>query len=117
MSVPIRKTLLIKHVTGRLLLDTQKNGCDFTLERCDDTWHINVFNTNKEIMKEIERLQAELNMFYFEETGEEQDRRIQKWWIYDTVQPKFSLNEALGQVTLILNTRIGYSNEHTNAGK
>jgi hypothetical protein len=113
MSMPIRRTLLIKHVTGRLLLDTQKHGCDFTLEPYEKKWKIHVFNADKAVMDEIERLKAELNLFYFEEIGEEQNRSIQKWWLYDTVLPELSVSEARQELALILNTRIGYSNEHT----
>jgi len=114
MSVLIQKTLLIKHVTSRMFMDSRIKGNDFSLSPHGSSWKIVVNDISIELMKEIKTMQAELNLFYFEETEEGQTRSTQKWWLYDKVLPVLEIDEGNHQLTLIVNTRTGYSNEHVN---
>ncbi|NHN29186.1 hypothetical protein [Paenibacillus agricola] len=114
MSELIQKTLLIKHVTSRMFVDSRVSGNAFSLSAHEGGWKIVVKDIPLEIMNEIKANQADLNLFYFEETEEGQTRSIHKWWIYDTVLPGLEINESRSELTLILNTRTGYSNEHVN---
>jgi hypothetical protein len=115
MSAIIQKTLLIKHVTSRMFWDSRTKGGDFSLSPCDKGWKIVVPNIEIGILNEIKASQAELNLFYFEETEEEQSgRTIRKWWLYDTVLPELEADETARQLTLIVNTRTGYNNEQVN---
>jgi hypothetical protein len=114
MSTLIQKTLLIKHVTSRMFLDSRVKGNDFNLSPHESGWKIVVKGIPMELMAEIKANQADLNLFYFEETEEGQTRSIRKWWLYDTVLPVLEIDELQQQLTLIVNTRTGYSNEHVN---
>lgn len=114
MSELIHKTLLIKHVTSRMLLDSRVQGNAFSLSACNKGWQLVVEDVNAEVMQTIQTELAELNLFYFEENEEEQGRSIRKWWLYDTVLPELVTNEAARRLTLVVNTRTGYSNEHVS---
>ncbi|SFL15223.1 hypothetical protein SAMN03159341_103501 [Paenibacillus sp. 1_12] len=114
MSESIHKTLLIKHVTSRMLLDSRVRGNTFNLSACEKGWQLVVEDVDAGVMQTIQEELANLNLFYFEELEEAQGRSIRKWWLYDTVLPELVTDETARQLTLIVNTRTGYSNEHVS---
>ncbi|WP_240416377.1 hypothetical protein [Paenibacillus periandrae] len=114
MSEVIHTTLLIKHVTSRMLMDTRVQGNAFSLDACDKGWQLVVEDVDTDVMRTIQTELAELNLFYFEETEAEHGRSISKWWLYDTALPELITDEAARRLTLIVNTRTGYSNEHVS---
>ncbi|MCZ8520793.1 MULTISPECIES: hypothetical protein [Paenibacillus] len=115
MNVPeIRRTLLIKHVTGRFLLDSRNlgNAFGFTLEERDGQWSVEAHGVAPSVIREIVRLSDELNLFYFEEDKEA--GTLRKWWLYGKNAPRVAGNEDAGTLSLSLDTRTAYSNENTN---
>ncbi|MCZ8513528.1 hypothetical protein O9H85_14010 [Paenibacillus filicis] len=111
MTVPTNTILLVKTVTGRLLLDTDKAGCPFRLEGGDGAWTLTVQGVAPGTAAEIRSLVSELNLFYFEDYGSAASRR--KWWLYDSACPQHQYDESSLALTLQVDRRIGYSNEHT----
>ncbi|TVY10397.1 hypothetical protein [Paenibacillus cremeus] len=110
MSAPVKTKLLIKHVIGRLLLDTEKSGCEFSLTSTEDgRWLMDVHGVESAIIEEIRTLQNELNCFYFEGEG----ASLRKWWLYDIGVPTLETDVSKARLQLTVNTRIGYSNENT----
>ncbi|MBB3108721.1 hypothetical protein FHS18_000749 [Paenibacillus phyllosphaerae] len=109
MTNPVKQKLLIKQVIGRMLLDTEANGCSFSLEPHENGWSVRVEQVEPAIGREIERLASELNLFYFEEntaTGE-----LRKWWLYDLDLPQLAWNADERTLSLVLSSRVSYTNE------
>lgn len=111
MTVPTNKMLLVKTVTGRLLLDTSRLGCAFRLEGSDGAWTLTVQDVAPATAADIRLHVNELNLFYFEDHGSEAFRR--KWWLYDSACPELDYDEAALALRLQVDRRVGYSNEHT----
>jgi hypothetical protein len=110
MTTPKKRTLLIKNVFGALLLNTSKAGIEFSLDYEEDRWIITVPAIHAELADHVHAQLTELNLFYFEEDTENQS--IQKWWIYDKNCPIYSFDSTDGVLTLIMDSRVSYSNEH-----
>ncbi|WP_270165259.1 hypothetical protein [Paenibacillus sp. SYP-B4298] len=110
MSETIQYRLLIKQVIGRLLLDTVKAGLSFTLDEHKEGWRIRVEGVPLEKGQEIIALVDDLNLFYFEENPSDPSA-VRKWWLYGKQQPRHSYDEAGQTLELIVDSRVGYSNQ------
>ncbi|AFH61818.1 hypothetical protein ACVNS2_14340 [Paenibacillus caseinilyticus] len=110
----IHRTLLIKHVTGRFLLDSRKlgGGFRFSLQEKAGRWVVEASGVEPDVIREVLRLSDELNLFYFEE--DTKAGTLRKWWLYDKDTPEVTGHAAEGTLTLSLDTRTPYSNENTN---
>lgn len=105
----MEKKLLIKQVIGRMLLDSSVLHTPFTLRETPRGWQVTVQQVAPAIGAEICQLRTDLNLFYFEQDG---DGTLRKWWLYDLVEPDVTWNETSGELTLIVNSRVAYTNEN-----
>ncbi|HUC92235.1 MAG TPA: hypothetical protein VMS09_09425 [Paenibacillus sp.] len=103
--------LLIKTVYGRLLLDSDKHGAEFSLEGGEGRWTVAVSRVEPAVMREIERLAEELNLFFFiERPGG--DPPIRKWWLYGKHKhPRLMKDADAGRMTIEVDARVEYAND------
>jgi hypothetical protein len=109
----MRKKLLIKHIVGRVLLDTSVQGNDFNLQAGEQGWNIQVGGVESSVADGIKERLTELNLFYMEE--DEDGGSLRKWWLYGKESPSFGYNSDSRTLTLHVDTRQAYSNESVNA--
>ncbi|GAB2701106.1 hypothetical protein ACFQWB_06205 [Paenibacillus thermoaerophilus] len=99
--------LLVKHIVGRLLLDTAASGCPFRLEEDAGRWTVTVSGVPETALREIERCRDELNLFHFVPGPD--GETIRKYWLYDTGSPGWSAEGDCLKLTV--DSRVPYSND------
>ncbi|MFD2614907.1 hypothetical protein [Paenibacillus gansuensis] len=101
--------LLIKHVTGRMLLNTAAEELAFTHETAGEQWRFTVQGVPAETGKMICSYEDELNLFYMQENAEGQ--QFNKCWYYGKQTPEVIYDEAARLLSIQLDSRKFYTNE------
>lgn len=101
----------VKHVTSRLLLDTDKDGVSFALEEDGGTWTLTFTGVPEGAALEIMRLQEELNLFRFIEYPGGKPP-IRKWWLYGKHEhPRIDWDRAAGTMRIAVDACVEYAND------
>ncbi|MBD2844924.1 hypothetical protein IDH44_06965 [Paenibacillus sp. IB182496] len=104
------KRLLIKQVTGTLLLDSAAAGTPFVLGREGADWQVRVEQVSSELWTRLAPLSDDLNLFYFEEESGPRPE-VRKWWLYGRKPPRLAYDADARTLTVLLDTRVYYSND------
>ncbi|PZD94700.1 hypothetical protein DNH61_17270 [Paenibacillus sambharensis] len=120
MTEQPRHRLLVKHVTGRVLLDTGKTGESFTIHdgngdtrlgEGEGSWKIRVTGVPTAVATEIIRLRDELNLFHFIEQPDAEPP-VRKWWMYGKRRhPEIMENASAAELQITVDARAAYSND------
>jgi len=101
----------VKHVTSRLLLDTDKDGVSFEPGEGEGTWTLTFRGVPDSAALEIMRLREELNLFHFIEYPGGHPP-IRKWWLYGKHEhPRIDWDAATGTMRIAVDARVEYAND------
>ncbi|CAM4454670.1 hypothetical protein [Paenibacillus tarimensis] len=120
MAEQPKHRLLVKHVTGRVLLDTGKTGESFTIQdgngdtrlgEGEGSWKVRITGVTTAAAAEINRLRAELNLFHFIEQPDA-ERPVRKWWMYGKHRhPEIVEDAGTAELQITVDARVAYSND------
>jgi len=106
-----RHKALVKHVTSRLLLDTDKDGVSFAIEEADGMWTLSFVGVPDGAAQEIIRLTEELNLFHFIEYPGG-NPPIRKWWLYGKREhPRIVWDAHSATMRMTVDARVEYAND------
>ncbi|ANE45546.1 hypothetical protein SY83_03610 [Paenibacillus swuensis] len=104
----MKKKLLIKHVTGRMLFNTLSAGVSFDVEMAVEGWIFTVQQVPADVADLVRGYKDELNLFYMEE---ENGVQYNKCWYYGRRTPDVRYDKADQVLTIGVDSRKAYTNE------
>ncbi len=99
--------IIIRQVIGRTLVDANREGYAFELNRVEGHWQLRIQGMIREQADMIRSFIEDSNIFYIEE---EPGQPVRKWWLYDKLQPLVDYEEKEQRLSIRLDTMTSYSN-------
>lgn len=112
ISAPVagpRSKLLVRLVTGQLLIDTDERNYPFSVEPSGDGWLVTIEGIRDADAARLAIHLNELNLFYFEYAQD--GGSLQKYWLYDKDEPGFVYDRDNRRASITLDSRVAYSND------
>ncbi|MCM3748365.1 hypothetical protein M3223_13495 [Paenibacillus pasadenensis] len=106
----MNERLLIKLVTGRVLVDTAEHRLPLLVEEGGRGWVLSVGGLSADAAEYIGANVDQLNFFYFVEDAEEKGL-VRKYWLYDLDRPDYQFDPATGEAVFGVDSRVAYTNE------
>jgi hypothetical protein len=90
--------IIIRQVIGRTLVDANREGYAFELNRVEGHWQLRIQGMIREQADMIRAFIEDSNIFY---TEEEPGQPVRKWWLYDKLfESRIGYRLSINLVTL-----------------